>query len=388
MNLILYAPSETSFDSNGLGVLREVMNDEVHEVMNGKFELHFQYPVVGRLFQQIVLDAYVTAAPDPLRKPQPFRIYRISKARGGWVTVDARHIAYQLKRCVCANLNLQGVVSGWMPQLASYIYPASPFSFSSDIDKNCTLRPGQPMNAWDLMGSGEKCLLKVVGGEYEFDGYQVKLHARRGADRGVRIRYGKNLKDLTLDRVQGVPLHAVYPYAIDEDGNVYELPEKYIVFDGVSEQAEVTLHPLDLSGMIYSGKPIEDIYETLRGWVSILELLVKLAGGWDATPPETSLTVDFVRLSETVEYKDRPLPDTIALGDTIHVEDPELGVSVSARVSEMRYQPSTDRIKSITLGNVKRSLVRTIASRTTAAQMEIRLDDETAAAAAAGISLL
>ena len=42
-------------------------------------------------------------------------------------------------------------------------------------------------------------MLDVYGGEYEWDNTTVKLHSQRGTDRGVTIRYGKNLTDLTQE---------------------------------------------------------------------------------------------------------------------------------------------------------------------------------------------
>ena len=75
------------------------------------------------------------------------------------------------------------------------------------------------------------------------------------------------------------------------------------------------------------------------------------------------LTVDFVQLSKTAEYADKPLPDDIDMGDTVRVVYPDIGVSYSSRVTEIQYQPSTGKYKKITLGRVRDNIVRTILQR-------------------------
>ena len=392
MNLILYTSAETAFDSNGLGILREVMDDEVHEILNGQFELQFRYPVTGRLFRDLAPDAYVKAKPNPLSSPQPFRIYRVTKVRNGWVTVYARHLCYELRRYVCEPCTDTREVRDWFTALPAHILPPSPFAFVSDVEGYKQLKVATPVQVCKLLGSEEGCIRENIDGEYEFDGYQVMLHARRGADRGVQIRYGKNLRDLTMDQIQGTRCDAVYPFCTGEDGTIYQLPEKMVIRSDLSESNDLTVHVEDLGsveqmmekyhdGILIDGYGIEDIYEAMRSASLWVLLACYVAQGGYYTEPEQSLTVDFVRLSETTEYKDSGLPDAITLGDTVHVYDPELGVEASARVCEMRYQPSMERIKSITLGSVRRSLARTIAARTTPAKQTIKVDPSVAAAA-------
>ena len=91
---ILYAPDETAFDSNGLGMLSDAVDCTVLWECNGQYELELEYPVEGLRFAQIVRRGIILARPDPETRPQPFRIYRITKPHRGTVTVYARHIAY------------------------------------------------------------------------------------------------------------------------------------------------------------------------------------------------------------------------------------------------------------------------------------------------------
>ncbi len=67
------------------------------------------------------------------------------------------------------------------------------------------------------------------GGEYEGDNTTVKLHSQRGTDRGVTIRYGKNLTDLTQEESCAEVYTGVYPYWVDSDGNVTQITGNPVV---------------------------------------------------------------------------------------------------------------------------------------------------------------
>ena len=80
---ILFAPDATDFTTNGLGRLSEATACNVHEVLNGEFELEMQYPITGALYSQIAHSAIIYAVPGDGRGAQPFRIYNITKPMGG-----------------------------------------------------------------------------------------------------------------------------------------------------------------------------------------------------------------------------------------------------------------------------------------------------------------
>ena len=61
---------------------------------------------------------------------------------------------------------------------------------------------------------------------------QSKLHAQRGQDNGVVIRYGKNLTDLEQDRNISNVATGIYPYWTDMDGNLVTCNPKVIPAPG------------------------------------------------------------------------------------------------------------------------------------------------------------
>lgn len=365
MMLILYGKDEKEFKSMGLGVLETVQNDEVREVLNSQFELTLQYPVTGRLFNKLDIDCWIKARPNPLQEPQPFRIYRISKVMNGWVTVYARHLCYQLKNYIveACKVDMDPISEG-IAALAGHIYPECPFVFWSDVtEDDATLDAEKPMSAWDALGSKTGLLADDEALEYSFDHYRVGIHKPRGKDRGVRILYGKNLRDITVGRQRNDAENTYFPYWKGQDGAIHMLPERIYPNPYLGGGTEAIIVPADTTP--------EDWEETLSAsgvaseeeWIRSFLEFIYLFGVRPTAELEPTLEVDFVQLSKTEEYKNQPLPDDIDMGDTVHAVHPRLQVSYSARVNEIRFQPSTGMYKKITLGSPKATILRSLADR-------------------------
>lgn len=355
MSLILYPSNETAFDTNGIGILSEALNDEVYQELNGQYELTLQYPVDGLHFADIALDAYITAESDPVSAPQPFRIYRITKPMNGLVTIYARHNAYRLKKIVVSPFSVPAAYA--VPEaLKKNAVNACPFAFWTDITTAVDMNVRAPKDIWSLLGGSIGSILDTYGGEYEFDKWTVKLHTRRGTDRGVSIRYGKNLTDLKQDENIANVYTGVYPYWMDYDGNLVQLPEKYINGPGAYDEEKIM--PLDLSGEFEIAPTIEQLRKRTEKYIA----------DNDIGKPTVSWTVSFVQLEETEEYKGKAWLEQILLGDTVSVIFPKLGVDASARAVACRYKPSLGRYISITLGKVKSNIATTIVQQGQAIQ--------------------
>lgn len=349
MILTLYGPETTDFSGSGLGALEDVRNDEVREVLNGQFELTLQYPVAGRLFFELQRDAYITARPNALMGPQPFRIYRIQKALNGWVTVYARHISYRLRTIVCRYISGSNAAES-VASLKTNAVGECPFEFFTDIDSTLTTRTWYPMTIWKLMGTDEYMLQGTYGGDWELDGYNVRLLRERGTYRGMQIFYGVNMRDVQRDAEYADRFNGIYAYRLDDYGIAIE--EAMVMCSDYVEGMERRLEPRDYTGK-YPDKTAAYLAET--------DLL--LEGISAARPEEQSVKVDFERLSRTEEYRDMQIPDAIGMGDKVDIFHEALGINARWRVTEIRYQPSTGKYKSIVLGNPPKSVVQTILRR-------------------------
>ena len=84
---ILYASTETTFTSNGIGRLSDAVSAVVSEERNGPYELVMQYPVTGAHYSDLELFRIIFAIPADGKSGQPFEIYEISKPLDGVVTI-------------------------------------------------------------------------------------------------------------------------------------------------------------------------------------------------------------------------------------------------------------------------------------------------------------
>lgn len=342
----LYEANETEFNHNGLGVLSDAADAEVTEERNGAFELTMQYPSGGWLFSELKNRRIIYCPAYPGGTPQPFRIYRITKPMGGLVTVYAEHISYDLSGVMLSRFSA-GSAAEAFAKLPQYAVGNNPFTFFTDKSTQAVFQVTAPASIRSKLGGSEGSLLDVYGGEYVFDGFTVKLLNERGQNRGVSIRYGKNLTDLTQEEnIQSV-YTGVYPYWAKEE-DYFELPEKTVNAEG--NFGFTRLMPLDLSSEFEEKPSAEQLRAEAQEYMKANKIGV----------PKVSLTVSFFPLEQSEEYKDLALLETVYLCDTVNVEFSALGVSATAKVVKTVYDVLRKRYRSIELGDAKSNIADTI----------------------------
>jgi phage-related protein len=173
-------------------------------------------------------------------------------------------------------------------------------------------------------------------------------------NRGVSIRYGKNLTDIQQDQNCSNVATGVYPYwagTVDEKDVLVELPERIVNAPGTYNF--VKIRTLDLSSEFETQPTVEQLRAKTENYITANNIGV----------PSVSLTVSFAQLEQTEEYKHMKLLERVSLFDTVNVEFPALGVSATAKAVKMVYDVLADRVKSVTLGSVRANIADTIANQ-------------------------
>ena len=348
---ILYSATETNFDHNGIGILSACVSCEATEEANGIFELAMQYPMDGVHFAEIGDRAIIKAKADQFRSAQLFRVYAISKPMNGIVTVLAEHISYDLSGIPVKPFSAPTAASA-LTGLKNNAVVDCPFDFWTDKETQANFKVSVPASIRSRLGGVAGSILDVYGGEYEFDNYTVKLHNNRGMNRGVSIRYGKNLTDIQQDQNCSNVATGVYPYWVDINGeNLVELPERIINAPGTYNFAKI--RTLDLSGAFETQPTAEQIRLKTESYIKNNNIGV----------PAVSWSVSFEQLSKSEEYKHSALLERVSLFDIVNVEFPALGVSATAKAVRIVYDVIADRVKSVTLGSVRANIADTIAGQ-------------------------
>lgn len=351
MKPILFPKTATTFETQGVGVLADATSCKVTEERNGTYELKMQYPITGQHYADIGDDCILYAIPSPYRGPQPFRIYRTSKPINGIVTINARHIRYDLA-FIPLNPFTASNAPAAMAGLQSNAAIPSNFTFWTDKTTAANFAVSVPSATSSILGGQTGSILDVYGGEYEFDDFTVKLYDQRGEDNGVTIRYGKNLTDLEQERNIYNVTTGIYPYWMSTDGATLVTCNPKIVYtSGTYERQKII--PVDFSQDFQDAPTPEQLLERAQAYVQNNNIGV----------PSVSLTVSFVQLEQTEQYKNLVLLEKCDLCDTVTVEYEKLGVSAKAKIVKIVTDVLLERYESVEIGEVRTNIADTIANQ-------------------------
>lgn len=347
---ILFEKDATAFDGLGICTLTDAISCTVTEERNGAFELEMEYPISGAGFSALIEDRIIAARGRETGAPQGFRIYRITKNLAGTSTIYARHVSYQLSFAPVPAISGTGNAQAAMNALKSAALDSCPFSFESDISGSRNYKISVPSALRTALGGMEGSILDTYGGEFEWDNWTVKLHQSRGADKGVRIAYGKNLTGLDRAVDIGDTITGVMAYYVKEDGTIVYSSPQVIQNTHVADYAFGRTLALDVTGEFEAEPTRAQITAYATSYLAATTL----------AKATEEVTVDFVPLWQTTDYG-QPYVEHIELCDTVTVEYKQLGVEVKKQVTKTVFNVLQNRYDSITLGG-ETTVVDTIAS--------------------------
>ena len=358
---ILYTKNESTFTHNGIGFLKDATKCTVTEERNGSYECSLQYPITGQWYDQITEGCIIKAKANDTSEPQLFRIYKSSKPLKGIVTYSAEHISYDLNGIPTLGFSVKNVT----PQAAitRAIQDAglpSAFTAISDISTLNSSTILTPCSVRAILGGQAGSVLDVWGGEFEFDNFVVKLHKHRGSDRGVSIEYGKNLKDLKQEANIADCYTHLMPYARysqdgegDEKIEVYVyLSEKVLPLNNAENIGHSKAYIMDFTDRFGEGEAVTE--EALRAKATAYAAAAELG------VPKVNITVSFIQLWQTEEYKNIAPLERVMMCDTVAVRFSKLGVTARAKVIKTTYNTIEEKYDSVELGDAKSSFADTV----------------------------
>lgn len=350
---ILFPADATSWSTNGTGRLAECTRCEVTEERNGIYEVEFDLPISARHYADIVEGMIISIIHDDTKTRQPFIIYRRTAPIDGIVTFYAHHISYLLSGIVVQPYTA-GSAAEALALMPTKSLSTNPFTFSTDKQTTATFSVNVPTGCRQLLGGTRGSILDTFGGgEYEFDRWTVHLWQNRGADRGVQIRYGKNLLDIEQDLdVSGIAGGVVGWWRGGDSGAEETVYTPVIYASGYSDGAPV--FSLDLSGDFSEKPSISQLTDRVNDYITKQK----------PQEPIVNIKVDFVALWQTPEYASIAPLERVRLCDTVHVIYDALGVNATAKVIRTKYDVLTERYLEIELGQPKTNFAEMITAKT------------------------
>lgn len=326
--------------SNGLGRLPEVLDCHVIEERNGIYELSFKIPINAKHYDKLHNGGIIKAKVGENVQIQLFRIFQMTKPLNGLVRINAQHLSYDLGQYAVRPFEeITGVTTAFL-QIKNNLIGDDPnawsFSSTSANDKS-TFELKEPIQCRALLGGVKGSILDRFGGEFEFDNLKVKHHLHRGQDRGVILRYGKNLTALEQkENADGVYTH-VLPWAKKDEKSqpVYAAPVEIFY----SERKRIKVK--DFSDKFKESEEIT---------AKRLEELARSFGATAITEDKINTKVSFLNISETTEFENVKDMERVNLCDTVSVEFKDLGVITKAKVTKTDYDVLKEKYRSIELG--------------------------------------
>ena len=331
----LYDKSETDFTHNGITVLQPI-EAIVTEELNGDYSLKL---TMSR-GSQLIENEQIIKVPTP-KSSQLFRVYNSDVDMLGNPVFYCRHIFYDLLDYFIEDTRPSG--SGALA--ITRILENTPFVGSSDIANQGSANY-QMMSPVKAILGADNAFIEVWGGELERDNFNIRIKSHLGENRGVSIRYRKNLTGLRfVTDLSGVATK-IMPTGLKSDGQtLLKLPEKYVVSPLINNYTNIKTTRIHCSDI----KIDENVSES-----QALDALRNAAqqefeNGLDK--PQVTATVEFVPLQDTEEYKDLAVLENVYLGDTVKIFHEDLDIELSAKVISYEFDALSGRYNKVVLGN-------------------------------------
>lgn len=351
----LFPASATSWDTEGSGRLTGALRCDVKEKLNGEYTMQMEYPMDGELRTSIIAGSQIVTTPSYGHTPEPFDVKSINVASSsGKLTVKGQHISYRLNKYTVMPYTASSAALA-MSGLISNAAQTCPFTMFTDKSTSASYKQIVPASIRSRLGGVAGSILDVYGGEYEFTRMRVNLWSKRGTDRGVEIRYGKNLVDANQERSIANTITGICPFWSKEvDGSIQTvvLPEKVLTASTAANYPYPLTKAVDLTGE-FEDKPTVAQLRT-RAQKYLTDNVTGI--------PTVNLKVSFVNLHDTEDYANIAPLERVELGDTVRVYFEELGINATARVIETDWDALRERYNSITLGDAKNTITDRIVS--------------------------
>lgn len=354
MKPILFASSATTFNTNGLGRI-DCVSCKVTEERNGLYELEMEVTEGADHVSEIEMSSIIVAKPSQGKSNQPFRVYKISKPINGRFVVYAQHISYQLSYIPIMPFSVvasSSACNAVLQAMATNAIETCPFTFWTNVDTVAGYKQTVPASIRSRLGGVAGSVLDQFGGEYEWDGYSVKLWKSRGVTTpSVTLRYGKNITDLNQEENIENTITGIVPYWQSAEGDTtVTLTEKVVESSYASQYPFKRTVPYDFS-QDFDDEPTEaQLRARAQAYVNQSGIGI----------PKVSIKLSFINLGDTVDYKDIAALQVVNLCDVIGVYFEKLDIATTAKVVKTVYNVLSERYESIEIGALRSTLASTV----------------------------
>lgn len=358
MKLVLYSEYETRFSTNALQVLdNDVIEAEIEEEINSLYTLTFK---LQPRFKSENLRCRNIVVAKNYSGQQAFRIRTIEKTED-CITVLCFHVFYDLLdnfiyMCHIWRMNLQDAINKMLENAEE---KTDDFIFSVVDNTNGSYVESEnayieSKNIVSALFEDDNCITSRYRVEVERDNFHVNFKYMLGEDKGVQIRRGKNLRELSAVYDASNICTKILPVGYDglvlgeTNDALYVVSEKFTKYNHRIIK-EIRYPDIKVKNPEVEG---DTGYETLGEARKELEARAKREFT-DNHIDEVKMSFEakYIDITRAIEYKDAKQPDQIALGDTVTIIDESKELFLKARVVKYTYNVLEQQFDTLQISN-------------------------------------
>lgn len=328
--IIVYDKLETTFNHYGLGVIRNTVDPgpRILERMNTEYTCEFTVPFTDESAKYLVEDNIVKVA------GQLFIIRTVEDKRDQnnrlLTDVFAEHITTELLTEYIPFLQYSNAASS---AIVSGVLAGTRFSGNATaVTSNHTFTITRNSAAW-----GIRHFIALSKAEMKRDNFNITFKPEIGQNIGVRVSYRKNLKTITRTKDSRNVITRLYVYG--KDG---------VALPNPIDSPNISVYPRPKCGDVTFDE-IEDLAALQAKGESYLATV-------DGS--QLSYEVDVIELKNAEGYGES---EALGLGDTVYIDDEDLGIAVTARIVEYEEYPFSPGRSRVTLANFLPNVTDTLA---------------------------
>lgn len=365
---------------NGYGFLNTCQKCFVEEKTSGVYTLEMELLTTDRYAENVLPNMFVKIMPNKMHDPQLFQIYRV-KEEGKKLSVSGYHIKYLAENNMISRYNAYASVTPpdgrylVVPQtqrdtahdfleslkedrfflIEDYSNSTTPIEFQRQFNitadtsieaRTIHLRKFTGKKLGNLLTDSEYGMGQY-GGEWLYNNFDLTLKAKRGKNYAVKLRYGYDLKNVTIEYSSDNNYNVVVPYGrVKTTGEAeYYLGGTPVFLDTVEvhkyprlKTVDVSEHLPELTVNAFTGEGMEAAFNKINEVFSG----AYYRGKYHARGYEIAVTAELNYESKTVQG--------LGLYDPV-VLVTEKGKEIESKVNGVTFDALREKIVKVELDN-------------------------------------
>lgn len=345
---ILYETSQLTYTGYGsIGRLDEAISCIITEELNGIYELEMEYPADGRYVKELLAQNRTILALKTVvrngkeeRTTEPFDIYKRTFENGLW-KINAHHITYRLLASVVPSVPLVGTASAAISGITASSVPfAEGVSYAGDTyGKTGQFSSNAVKTMREYFIDDVYSVRKVYGIDFWFT-RNVVYYGKRGENRGMEIRAGKNIAAFSYISDETESYNAAVAYwQGSENGQSITVVSDLV--KTLPSSVPTVARPLNFSEYFESAPTKQELASVASNYIQ--------GGGFPAWETHESAEITFVQS----QFEKKELFD---LGDTVTVYSSDADLAGrEMRIVKAQYDAILEEYISISFGELQRA---------------------------------